>query len=389
MRRSRGTGGGTWIAALAAIVALPALGVAGEAEAPGPGAGPLTGDSTPRQGELRDTVPITRRKGAAPRTVLSLPLPRLKRGDLVRLNAEVTITTTCVEALPRCVGRRYSFDPRLRAWIALASSGKAVGGRRVSGRVGLECRQTRPNRNHHCPLVTGDSFRVANPARLPCAPSNCRLNMVVGAHSRRARGGEVVVIGADRPDGSVEGGKGRLNAAVARAGRGVESVVRRTTRRRARELPASFSGGQRVVYSQRVPGLEAGDVLLARAKQRARIQELPYFVASKIVVSARPNARAPGRLARRIVSRRGTATETNGFNCTLGPSAFRSPCKTRKMGLAVVKRTPRDARGRPRPLFVNLVSRTFPKRAQARLRAYPPARILGGGGLTVTHLRTP
>jgi hypothetical protein len=235
--------------------------------------------------------------------------------------------------------------------------------------------------------VVSDSLRVRKPGRLPCSPSGCRLNMVVAAHHRRARGGEVVVIGADRPDGSIEGGKGRLNAAVVRRGRGVETVVRRTSKRRARALPASFDGGQRVVYSQRVSGLQAGDVLVVRATQRTRIKQLPYFVAGKIVVSARRNARTPGRLARRIVSRRGTATETNGFNCTLGPSAFRSPCRTRKAGLAVVQRTPRDARGRRRPLYVNLVSRSFPKRAQARHRGYPPARILADGGLTVVQLR--
>jgi hypothetical protein len=320
--------------------------------------------------------------------VLSLPLPRLKPGDRVRINAEVTVTTTCVEGLERCVGRPYSFDPKLRAWIEMAGS-PARRGRRVSTPVGLQCQQTRPNRNHHCPLVTGELLRIGSVGRLPCAPSDCRLSMVVGAHHRRARRGEVVVIGADRPDGTVEGGKGRLNAAVSRRQRGVETVVRRTTRRRARRLPASFDGGQRVVYSQRIPGLEAGDVVLARASQRTRIRQLPYFVASKMIVAARPNARRPGPLGRRVVSRRGTATETNGFNCTLGPSAFRSPCRTRKAGLAVIKRTPADGRGRPRPLFVNLVSRTFPKRAQARLRAYPPARILAGGGLTVTQLRAP
>jgi hypothetical protein len=387
LRGSRGRAGGIWIvAALVVGAGVPAVVGAEGAQAP-VAANPLIGVSTPRQGETRGTVPITRRKGADPKTVLSLPLPRLKQGDLVRFNGEVTVTTTCVEALPRCVGRRYKFDPRLRAWIELADGAKAGGGRRVSGRVALRCQQTRPNRNHHCPLVAAGSMRVRSAGRLPCSPSGCRLNMVVSAHHRRARGGEVVVIGADRPDGSIEGGKGRLSAAVARAGRGVEAVARRTTRRRTRALPASFSGGQRVVYSQRIPGLGPGDVLLARATQRTAIEELPYFVASKIVVSARPNARRPGPLARRIVSRRGTATETNGFNCTLGPSAFRSPCRTRKAGLAVVQQTPRDARGRRRPLFVNLVSRTFPKRAQARLARYPPARILGGGELTVTHLR--
>ena len=46
---------------------------------------------------------------------------------------------------------------------------------------------------------------------------------------------------------------------------------------------------------------------------------------------------------------------------------------------------PKDARGRPKPLYVNVVARGFPKLAQAR--GYPPAHLLHGGGLTVTRLR--
>jgi hypothetical protein len=387
LRGSLGTGRRAWIAAaLAAGLVAPALGLAGGGGAPGGRA--LIGEMTGSHAETRETVPITRNKGAAPKTVLTLPLPRLQQGDVVRFNAEVLVSTTCVEALPLCIGRRYGFDPRLRAWIELARRSKGTGGRRVSERVKLKCQQTRPNRNHHCPLVTRDSLRVERPRRLPCSPRGCRLNMVVGAHHQRARGGEVVVIGTDRPDGSVEGGKARLSAAVVRAGRGVEAVVRRTTKRRTRELPASFSGGHRVVYSQRVAGLRAGDVLLVRGEQRTRIRQLPYFIGSKIIVSARRKARTPGRLTGRIVSRHGNATETNGFNCTIGPSAFRSPCTNRKMGLAVLERTPKDSRGEPIPLFVNLVARTFPKLAQARHGGWPPARILRGGGLWVTHLRS-
>ena len=389
MRGIRGTlrGAGLAAAGCAALVAIPGSDSAGGA---GPVDGPraLIGVSTPRQGELRDTVPISRRKGAEPRSVLSLELPRLKPGDRVRFNAEVTATTTCVEALPRCIGRRYGFDPRIRAWVVLAAGARDARGRaiRVAAPDRLTCEQSRPNRNHHCPMVVGDALRVGAVERLPCRPSACRLNVVLAAHHPNARGGEVVVVGADRPDGSVEGGKGRLNAAVARADGDATAETLSGARRRVRKLPASFKGGQRVVYSRRVDGLAAGDVLLVRARQRTRIRGLPYFVASKVVVASRPAARIPSPPVRRIVRRRGTATDTNGFNCTIGASAFRSPCTTRKAGMATLKRAPRDARGRPRPLYVNLVSRTFPKRAQAR-GAYPPARVLSGGGLVVRHLR--
>lgn len=338
---------------------------------------------TGRKAELRETVPITRRRGAGEASVLSLALPQVQPGDRIRFSGEVTVTTTCVEELPRCIGRRYRFDPKLRARIVLAKDRDDAGRRTVvvSNPVGLECEQNRPNRNHHCPLVISEAIRIAGLAGLPCPPAKCRLNMLLSAHHPRARGGEVVVVGADQPDGSVEGGKARLNAAIVRAGADLREGSRKTTKRRVRRLPASFDAGQRVVYSQRLRGLEKGEVLLTSAQVRTAIRRLPYFVATKIVIAARPTGRLPTQLARRFASRNGTATETNGFNCTVGPSAFRSPCTTKKEGLIVITRTP------PRPLYVNVVSRTFPKLAQARLGSYPPARVLPGGRLRVTRLQ--
>jgi len=212
--------------------------------------------------------------------------------------------------------------------------------------------------------------------------------MVVAAHHRRARGGEVVVVGADRPNATVDDGKARLNAAVLRDGAEIAARTRGTRDRLVRRIPAAFDGGQRVVYSRRVGGLARGDVLLIRAEQRTRVRGWAYFIGSKIVVTTKRRAAHANPLTKRIISRDGTATEVNGFNCTLGPSAFRTPCLTKKAGLAFVRETPpRSPRGGSRPLFVNLVSRGFPKIAPSRLGAYPPLRILRGGKLTVTRLR--
>jgi hypothetical protein len=134
-----------------------------------------------------------------------------------------------------------------------------------------------------------------------------------------------------------------------------------------------------VVLSQRLPPLRDGDVVVAVARQRTGIRELPYFVAAKLVLEARPGATAPRANVRRIGSRAATFTDTNGFNCTPGPSAFRSPCRTEKAGLVEIKRSPR------RPLFANLVMRSFPKRVQARA-SFPPARV-EAGRLVVTRVR--
>jgi hypothetical protein len=53
--------------------------------------------------------------------------------------------------------------------------------------------------------------------------------------------------------------------------------------------------------------------------------------------------------------------------------------------MATVESLPKTRKGHPRPVYVNLVSRGFPKLAQAR--GYPASRVLRGGWLTVKRLR--
>jgi hypothetical protein len=211
--------------------------------------------------------------------------------------------------------------------------------------------------------------------------------MLVDAASRKATRNEVVVVGSDQEDGSVEGGKARLGAVVSSGS--PRNDRRSSDRERTGKLPASFENGKRVVYSQRLARLRRGDVLIVRARQVSRISTMPYFVSDQIVVSTRPGAVRPSALARRSVSRTGTVTETNGFNCTIGPSAFSSPCSSRKAGIATIERVPRSKAGRVKDLYVNLVSRGFPKLAQARMlaRGFPPVEIAEGGFLAVTRIR--
>jgi hypothetical protein len=339
--------------------------------------------------ELREKVPIANGPRGRMRSVLSLPLPRMRNGDRIKFNGEVTVSTTCVSPGTHCIGRPYRFSPHLHARIVIGQRARAAGRKTqaVSRTIKLTCSQVPPDRNHHCPMVfSRDSITVKRRRRLPCRPGDCRLNMLVAAHHRRARSGDVVVIGADRPGGRVDNDKARMSAAILRDGARI-AVRRRSTRRRlTRLLPASFDGGGRIVYSQRLPSLHRGDVLLIRTRQRTRIERFPYFIGTKILISTRPRARSPTPLTRRIVSRGGLATERSGFNCTIGPSHFRSPCLTRKAGLALIRRTPMRPGGRPRPLFVNVLSRGFPK-VKPTSADYPPLRVIRGGGLTVTRLR--
>lgn len=372
-----------------ALLAAAGSSAAGEdaSRAERPGKARIDGYATGRRAELRPTVPIARRVGDATRSILSLNLPELRRGDTVRFNSEALITTTCVEQIGRCIGRTYRYDPHLKARVVIAGDAKATNRdtRPVSGSVGLSCEQTRPNRNHHCPLVIeAGSFTVRQLRDLPCKPKRCRLNMILDATHPKAVRDQFVVVGSDQPNGSVEGGKARLSAVVSR---GRLDIDERSTDGLVNDrLPASFEGGKTVVYSQKLENLQGGDVLLVRSRQRTAIDGLPYFISDQVVISTRRNATRPSGLTRRIVSRSGLATETTGFNCTIGPSAFSSPCAGVKAGMAVIERTPESKGGKPKPLFVNLVSRGFPKLAQAR-SSYPPARILRGGSLSVRRLR--
>jgi hypothetical protein len=340
--------------------------------------------------ELRSVVPIARQSGAKPRVVLSLELPVARRGDRIRFNGEVTLTNACYRQAPSCIGRSYRYDPRIQTSIVLSSRRSLSGATSVpvSQPERLACGQIPPNRNHHCPLTTSGAFTVPGGRDTPCEPDGCRLNLVVDSHHPAASGGEVVVVGKDTDSRTQAGGGARLNAVLARSEAPLAIVRRRTTRRRTRLLPASFAGGNRVVYSQKLSGVRAGDVLLIQAVQRTSVRSYAHYLGNRVVIAARPEATQPNRLTRRIVSGSGRATGNNGFNCTIGPSAFSSPCRRRKAGLALIKRTPIDRDGLARPLYVNLTARSFPKLSQpAKRPRYKPARVLSGGSLRVVLLR--
>jgi hypothetical protein len=214
----------------------------------------------------------------------------------------------------------------------------------------------------------------------------------VDAHDDDARPGNVLVMGADRPDGSIDQDFGRLNAIVAPKRPRPRPIRRHTRHRRHRSIPVSANGSarKRVVYAVRMPRLERGDVLRVNAHQTTAIAHLPYnaYVGSEVILAGRPGATRPSRAAKRAAAGalRGRITEANGFNCTQGPSAYRTPCLARKAGLIEIVHDAVDRRGRPKPLYVNLVSHLAPKLARAR--PGERARVKRSGLLEVTRFRS-
>jgi len=349
-------------------------------------AGTTTGDA-----ERVDTIPISPRPGTEPRVAISLPphrMPDLRRGDRLRALGEVQVTNTCVLAEARCIGRRYSFDPRVKAWLVIGRSSTATHGpsaTRISRRESVECGQHRPNRNHHCVLTlpTG-GITVGSPERLPCPPVRCRVNLVVSADHPSATHRHRLVIGADTPSGDIKQGKGRVSALVVRAGSHARTRRVVSKRRVHRRIQMDRSGGWTSVYSVKLPHPKAGDVIVARARQILDIGHLgnAVFDSSQIILAQGRQEAESGRIARRSGTPQ-TFTEKNGFNCTQGPSAYRTPCLSRKAGLLTIERTPVDRQGREVPLYVNLITRGFLKTAQPK-RALS-AHILRGGSLRVTQ----
>jgi hypothetical protein len=348
--------------------------------------------TTGNDSELVTTLPIATRPWRRPRVAMSLTpadLPTLHEGDLIKASAELMVSTTCVDPGPRCIGRRYRFSPVAQAKLILADARSVTGGRgavKLATPKSVRCSQRGPDRNHHCVLVFQNANRrILDPSDLPCPPTRCFINLVAEAHSSSARRGNVLVVGADKPDGYVNQDKGRLNAVVVRPGAAPPDRSRSRQRLR-RKLPVLADGAHlpRVVYSLKLSHPHAGDVLVATVSQRTSIGGLPYsvLVSHRVILAASRVATSTSPLAMRVSSSRGQFGENNGFNCTQGPSAYRSPCLSTKAGLIRIRRAP-SRNGHPVPLYVNLICYVLPK--SARPGRHDSARVLAHGSLAVVR----
>jgi len=355
---------------LAGLVVLACSGQAAQASA-----ADVDAASTGPHSELRKTVPITRHRDGAPRTVLAIgpgKLSGLRAGDRLELSSEVQVTVDCDRPQPRCAGRPYDFDPTVIASLELGPS-KAPGRRSaVLARTKLTCRQRLPAREHHCPIAFDAAVHVGD--HFPCRPDHCFATVVVSAHSHRARGGERMIIGANKPSGRIVQNKSRLNAIWTAPG--VHGKRLRTGKLRRRSL--RLRPQRKVVLSQRVDDLQRGDVLAVSAAIRSDVRQLGYnaLVGAQLIVARGPKANSPSRLVRRSVWQDGLISPLNGTNCT----PVQSPCPTRKVGVVKVRRNVHGGSGAPAPLFINLVVRTKQKRVGrehgARLRILDDAHLV-------------
>ena len=372
-----------WLAAAGAVAAAAIW------AAPAPAApvdGPLVRVATTgNDSELVKTLAITRRVGAAPRVVMSLgpkTLPDLASGDLLEMTAELQVTVNCNYKSPRCVGPIYHYNPHVNARLMIAPRADATGGENTL-RIGLAedevCTQRKPDREHHCVLTfTGERIEI-DPARLPCELDECYVNLVADAHNRRARHGDLIMVGGQRPNGHIPQDRGRINAVRYRDSRPSDFRTLTTSDRLRSALRPDFH--RRVVYSRRLDGLRDGEQLAVGATITLDISHLRYALrdSTRLILADSPRATRQSAFVKSRAFVRGEISENNGSNCTQDERL----CTTRKVGVVELRRDAVTSQGEPVPLFVNLVTVVGPKAA----KAHPKDRALvrRSGSVAVTR----
>ncbi len=377
-----------WLVSLAATLAagVAASGSsAGEAVRAGAGDKVIVATSGIRS-ETRETVQITRKP--KDRVVMSMSprrLPDLVSGDRLDVTSELQVTLDCARPEPRCSGRPYEYDVNLAVKLVLARGAEATGGGnavRLTREKRHVCLGRYPHREHHCVITfTGGGMRIGAEGP-PCPPAECRINVVLSAHSPQAKAGNLLAIGGTPPSGEISQDRGRVNAIVYRPADQPRPQPQTTKDLRTSRLP--FDEDFRVVYSKRLNGLDAKDQLAAEAEAYMEVRHLPHDAraTAQLILADRRTAVRPGPIARRVVKGGAEMSETNGYNC----GKPRSPCRTLKVGVARLAEDARDRQGDPVPLFVNLIMASEAKH-DAGFNPNHRARILDRGRLKVLRFK--
>ena len=108
------------------------------------------------------------------------------------------------------------------------------------------------------------------------------------------------------------------------------------------------------------------------------------FISSRVIVGTDPTATKSTGIAKNAIPLKGQATESNGFNCTLGRSGYANPCATVKAGAVRFQRDVVDqATGAPATVYLNVLAGAKPLLAEKVDNADKVALGSLPGGLTV------
>jgi hypothetical protein len=380
--------------AMLALLAAAAIAVGQSFTPPGTAKQRLPVSATSgNKSELIQRVPIRRHPGRGERVAMRIApaaLDPLEAGDQLRTTAEVQVSTTCIVQERRCIGHSYTLSPFVTAQVVLSRSHRARSPHIALSRpVTVLCKQHRPNRNHHCTLtITNTVTSIPNPHALPCPPDHCFVNLLLSAHNRKAKPHNFVVLGGDRPDGTLEQDKGRLSLIQAHAGLAPPSITRNAGLLH-RHLPLTISDAdkRRVVYSAPIVAPRRGEVVAFNASFLSAINALPFntFVSSRVILTTGPFKTHPHQRAKTAIRFRGQATESNGFDCTLGPSGYANPCITQKAGAIRFRRDVIQRRsGKPVTLWLTVLAAAKPLLAETKVtQAHTVSLAAMPDGLTI------
>ena len=203
--------------------------------------------------------------------------------------------------------------------------------------------------------------------------------MIPGHPDPRAHRGDLLMVGGQRPDGTIPQDRGRINAVRLRGTTAADYERSSTDEPLRRRVAPDVK--RRVVYSLRLDGLVEGEQLDVHASTRVDISHLRYAVRSsaRVILAEAPRDVRQSDFVKAHAHHRGEISENNGSNCTQDEGT----CVAHKVGVVEMRRSALDAAGRPVPLYINVVTVFGPKVREAR----GDDRVLlrGRAGIDVTR----
>jgi hypothetical protein len=309
--------------------------------------------STGKDSELIEKLPITARRGTKSLVAMRLGpdgkgafarIPDLAPGDRLEVSCEVEVTTD--SSVGQEVGTPYRFDPLVEAQLFLTAGPDEI---KRSARKAIPLSKRKRNRishaQHHGLLVFGDGgLRIPSNGLAWDGPSY--INLVLGASDPGAKRGNVLIVGENEPDGTINGSKGRINAVRFRP----SSLDRPKAIRTQKLLVTALApdNSKHVLFSLPLDGLRQGEQLVARAQLLTGAAHLPrpIRISTRLVLVDSPSQSDTGGRAKTIAACGGELGDHNGFNCT----PAKSPCATDRVGVMLVEE---DA---GKKLYLNLVA---------------------------------
>ena len=314
--------------------------------------------ASPDPAEKIETLPITVGAGANRQIALRLgasetglaPFPDLRPGDVLKALVELAVTTDCHTQVRRgCVKKAYTWSPRVRASLLLASrstakkkeAGKA---RRLAEKIELVTRG-----RHHCVFTLEHP-----PVTIPndWKPRQNYLIVAIDASNRAAKPGQVLLIGANEPGrttnekGRVVHGMARISLVRIRGGDDLPAAPPPTRQLLTRTLPLTKE--KKVLLSYPLPGLAKDEQLVVGGFVEATGVGRPYpaRLSTRVLLADSATDVDVGREARKIAAAfNGEISPHNGSNCV--PGAL---LEGRKVGVLRVSKNAKQTH------YVNIVA---------------------------------